>query len=298
MDIIGKRKIYFLISLLIIIPGIISLAVYGLKLSIDFTGGSLLELEVKEADKALEKNELKKIVAEQNIEISSLAISGKNSFIIRMKPIDKEANNKIQQAFSQALNSEVKEVRFETVGPTIGKELTRKAVLAVIVASIAIIFYLAWAFRNLPKEISSWHFGAAAIIALIHDVLILVGTYSLLGHFFGVEIDALFITALLTVMGFSVHDSIVVFDRIRENLHRMGNAPFAQVVNESMIQTLGRSLTTSLTVLFTLFALILFTGESLRWFLVALLIGIITGTYSSIFNASPILVVWHQWKNK
>ena len=201
--------------------------------------------------------------------------------------IREDLNNKL---------GKVEELRFETVGPVIGQESTRNAFKAVIAASIAIIIYIAASFRQIPKPYSPWKFGVAAVLALIHDVLVVIGIFSLLGHFFHVEIDSLFITALLTVMGFSVHDSIVVFDRIRENLRKMSGEPFDRIVNASLVQTLARSLSTSLTVIFTLFALLLFSGESNRWFIVALLVGITSGTYSSIFNASPLLVIWEERK--
>ena len=167
-----------------------------------------------------------------------------------------------------------------------------------ILASVLIIVYISLVFRKVPKPASSIRFGVSAIFALIHDVLVVVGVFSLLGHFLNVEIDSLFVTALLTVIGFSVHDTIVVFDRIRENLGKNVNESFSQVVNNSILQTIGRSLNTSITVLLVLFALLLFGGESIRWFVVALIIGIASGTYSSIFNASPILVVWHEWSLK
>ena len=165
-----------------------------------------------------------------------------------------------------------------------------------VVSTIAIIIYIALSFRAIPKPYSSWKFGVSAVLTLIHDVVLVVGVFSLLGRFFNVEVDSLFITALLTIMGFSIHDSIVVYDRIRENLRKMPGEDFAYIVNESIVQTLARSLSTSLTVLFTLFALLLFSGESIRWFVFALLIGIASGSYSSIL-AAPILIAWEKRKN-
>lgn len=234
------KWLFFGISLLIILPGLFSLAKYGLKLSIDFTGGTKVE----------------------------------------------------RNSAGQITKSEI-------IGPVIGKETTTNAIKSVAIASLAIIIYIAYAFREIPKPYSPWKFGISAVAAILHDVLVVVGIFSLLGHFQKVEIDALFVTALLTVIGFSVHDTIVVFDRIRENLRKTaGKVTFTEVVNESILQTLGRSLTTSLTVVFTLLALILFGGESIRWFVVALLVGIISGTYSSIFNAAPLLVIWEEYKKK
>lgn len=169
------------------------------------------------------------------------------------------------------------------------------ALKAVVVASLLVVVYISLVFRKVPKPASSIRFGVSAIIALVHDVLVVVGIFSILGHFLNVEIDSLFVTALLTVIGFSVHDTIVVFDRMRENLEKNGGGNFAKVANDSIVQTIGRSLNNSITVLLVLFALLLFGGESIRWFVVALIIGMLSGTYSSIFNATPILVVWHEW---
>ena len=296
IDIIGKKWWFLIFSGIVIIPGIISLILWGVAPSIDFTGGTLLELKFK-SEKAVETKSFSEIADKQGLQLVTVSPVGDNTYLFRLKPIDKDQ----KAAFQKSLSSEiapVTEIRYETVGPTIGRETTRNAIYAVIVASIAIIIYIALSFRAIPKPYSSWKFGFSAVAALIHDVLLVLGIFSILGHFFKVEIDSLFITALLTVMGFSVHDSIVVFDRIRENLIHKAGEGFSQIVNFSLVQTLARSLSTSLTVLFTLFALLLFSGESVRWFIMALLVGIISGTYSSIFNAAPILVIWEEWSRK
>jgi len=301
MDIIGKKYWYFLISTVIIVPGIISLLLFGLKLSIDFTGGSRQELQIASVQQVQDKNsklqtsneKIKETVEKQKVEVSSIQKSGDNVYIIRTKPIDEKKHQEIKNALIKEFPKS-KELSFQTIGPTIGSETTLNALKAVLIASILIVFYIAWSFRKVPKPASSFRFGICAVAALVHDILLLVGVFSILGHFFNVEVDALFITAVLTVMGFSVHDTIVVFDRIRENLRRMAGAPFASIVNESIIQTLGRSLNTSLTVLLVLFTLLIFGGESMKWFIVALLIGIASGTYSSIFNASALLEVWEE----
>lgn len=294
LDISGKKWFYFLISAIVIIPGLISLALWGLIPSLDFTGGTLMEVRF-ENNKSIAKTEvIKKVVQSQKVEVGSIQYSGDNTFLLRTKPIDQKMNQKIQNELSKEYGP-LKELRFETVGPTIGRETTKNALQAVIVASVAIVLFITFAFRKIPKPYSSVKFGVSAVIALLHDILVVVGIFSLLGHFYKVEVDSLFITALLTVMGFSVHDTIVVFDRIRENLRKNPRLSFGEIVNISITQTLVRSLSTSLTVLFTLFALLLSGGESIRWFLVALLIGIVSGTYSSIFNASPLLVLWEEW---
>jgi len=196
------------------------------------------------------------------------------------------------------VHRDIKENSFETVGPSIGQETKANALKAVLIASVAITLYIAFAFRKVSHPVSSWKYGVSAIIALLHDVLVVVGVFSILGVLFGIEIDSLFITALLTVMGFSVHDTIVVFDRIRENLKKSYNLKFEEIVNNSLLETMNRSLNTSLTVVIVLFSLLLFGGESIRWFIIALLLGIISGTYSSIFNASPLLIVWYEWERK
>lgn len=296
MDIISKKYWYFLISLIIIIPGMIAFFLWGLNLSIDFTGGSRLTLSFKNGVNAKAVNAVKDTLSKQKIKVYSIQESDKLLFV-KTQVIEQNQNKK----FLESLKGKVKDFKqeeFETIGPTIGSETTTNAILAIIIASILIVLYISFSFRKVPKPASSFRFGVCAIAALIHDVLVVIGLYALLGHFFGVETDSLFLTAMLTIIGFSVHDTIVVFDRIRENLKRTVNMPFAKVVNESILQTLDRSLNTSLTVILVLSALLFFGGETIRWFVVALLIGIISGTYSSIFNASPLLVIWHEWSEK
>lgn len=296
MNIIGKRKLYFLISFLVMLPGLISLALYGLNLSIDFTGGSRMSVSFSKNVGQEQIDFIKTNLEKQKIKVSSVEQRGKQ-LIIRTSPIEQKQNEKFDKDLKSKYKGAVVE-EFSTIGPTIGKETTVNAIKAVILASILIVVYISLVFRKVPKPASSIRFGISTIIALIHDVLVVVGVFSILGHFLNVEVDALFVTALLTVIGFSVHDTIVVFDRIRENLGKNVNESFSQVVNDSILQTIGRSLNTSITVLLVLFGLLLFGGESIRWFVVALIVGIASGTYSSIFNASPILVVWHEWSLK
>lgn len=294
IDIVGKKLWYFSFSALIIIPGIISLFFWGLNLGIDFTGGTLLEYEFKQE---VGKEAIESTLKEKGVMVSSIQKTSENSYLIRSEPLGdakiKEANEALIIKFEGT-----KEIRRETIGPTIGGELLRKAVIALIVATVAIVLYIAWAFRKVPQPASSWRFGVSAVFALVHDVMIVVGAFSIFGHFLSVEVDALFITALLTIIGFSVHDTIVVFDRIRENLIRKISPSFSETVNHSIIQTISRSLNTSFTLVFVLLAILLFGGASVRWFVVALLIGVISGTYSSIFNATPILVLWQNWSDR
>lgn len=297
MDILGKKWLFFIFSGIIIIPGIISLLMWGVKPAIDFTGGTLLELKVKSGKVKVTNGKIREVVESRNIELASIQDSGENTYLLRMKPIDKDKNEQLQQRLAEEFG-QIEELRYETVGPSIGKETAENAAKAVFIASLTIIVYIALVFRKIPHPYSSIKFGICAVAALIHDVLLVVGIFSLLGHYYGIEIDSLFITAILTIMGFSVHDSIVVFDRIRENLAKMSGKSFSGVVNESIIQTLSRSLATSLTVIFTLTSLLLFGGETIRWFIITLIIGIVSGTYSSIFNAAPLLVVWQERKKK
>ena len=277
----------------IIIPGVISLLLYGLRLGIDFTGGSLLEIKKTEV---ISQEDIRKIVTDSGVEISTIQDSD-SSYLVKTKALEGDQSRKIEEGL-KAKDPGAVVVRVETVGPTIGQELLQKAILSLVVASLAIVIYIAWAFRHVSEPVASWKFGVAAIVALIHDVLVVVGLFSILGHFWHVEVDSLFVTALLTVIGFSVHDTIVVFDRIRENLRKRFPGTFAQLTNHSIIETLGRSINTTLTVVLVLLALLLFGGSTIRWFVVALLVGIISGTFSSIFNASLVLVAWQEWSER
>lgn len=295
MDIIGRKNWFFLLSGIIIIPGLISLFLFGLKLSIDFTGGTRIELGSQNISQQ-DKKKIQKVFDDNKIKIHSLQIS-RNSISAKTEQVDQKKKTKLISDLKVAY-PKIIEKSFDTVGPTIGKETEMNALKAVILASIAITLYIAFAFRKVSHPIASWKFGVCAIVALLHDVLVVIGLFSILGHFAGVEIDSLFITALLTVMGFSVHDTIVVFDRIRENLKKNYDSDFNKLVNNSVLETFNRSLNTSLTVVVVLFTLLLFGGESIMWFVIALLVGIISGTYSSIFNASPLLVAWYEWDKK
>ncbi len=278
--------------MLVIVPGLIALFLWGLNLSIDFTGGTRLTLAFKNNATNSNVELINKTLNDQKIKIATVEKSG-NLIFVRTSPIDPSQNIKL----ISFLPKDVTEREFETIGPVIGQETTLNALKAVGIASILIILYITWSFRKVPKPASSFRFGVCAIIALIHDVLVVVGIFAILGHFFKVEVDSLFVTAILTGICFSVHDTSVVFDRIRENLKKRGGADFPKTVNESIVQTIGRSLNTSLTVILVLIALLLFGGDSIRLFVVALLIGITSGTYSSIFNASPLLVLWHELSN-
>lgn len=293
MNIVGRKNIYFAISLLVLIPGLISLFLWGLRLSIDFTGGSRLTLVYEKPVEKKTTEFIQNTFATQKVSVFSI-VPEKEKVIIRSAPINQAQSEKIAEILRNQ-TGQFKVENFETVGPVIGSETTWNAVKALLIASLLIVIYIAWSFRKVPKPASSIRFGVCAIIAVLHDAVLVIGVFSLLGHFYNVEVDSLFLTAILTIIGFSVHDTIVVFDRIRENLRRSPTTSFPQVVNDSIVQTMTRSINTSLTTLLVLFTLLMFGGESTKWFITALLIGIISGTYSSIFNAAPLLVVWEEW---
>ena len=277
-----RKVLFFVLSSLVILPGLFYLLTGGLKLGIDFTGGSLMEYKFE-----------KPVSADQLKQFGTVSQSGDNTYILRTKHQEQSEVNKFKDELKRQFgNFEIR--REEVVGPVIGAELKQKAVTGTLAACVMIVLYITYAFRRVPKPASSFRFGVAAVVALFHDVLVLIGAFAIFGHFFHIEIDTLFVTALLTVIGFSVHDTIVVFDRIRENMPRHLDKKFSDVADISIVQTLGRSLNTSLTVVITLCALYLFGGESIKWFVLALLIGIISGTYSSIFNATALLCWWEE----
>jgi preprotein translocase subunit SecF len=286
-NIVGKRYWFYLISALVVVPGLISLILFGLNFSIDFTGGSILELQFDEST-VVQPAELRELFGEFGFADTMVQSSQGGTFLIRSKTLDTQTKASIEQEIENRFGKYT-ELRFESVGPSIGGEVQRRAYLVVAMAAVAILIYISFAFRHVTNPV---RYGACAIIAMVHDIFVVVGLASIFGVLHGWEVDALFLTALLTVIGFSVHDTIVVFDRIRENSKRYAGLPVEDVVNHSIVQTLDRSINTQLTVIFTLTALLLFGGVTIRNFVLTLMIGIISGTYSSIFNASPLLVEW------
>lgn len=292
-----RRNLFFIISGIIIIPGIIALMMGGLKPGIDFTGGSLIDVGFSQnrPDISQISDKLSTVAELGSVTVQPL---GSNEISIRAKTLDNATYQKVLQTLRDSFGG-VEEKSFEAVGPVIGQELRSKSITATILVLLFILLYISFAFRKASSgSVKSWVFGSGAVIALIHDVFVVVGVFAILGKFWNVEIDTLFITALLTVLGFSVHDTIVVYDRIREHLKISYNKPFEQIVNESVNQTLIRSINTSLTTLIVLSALFLFGGNSIHYFVLALIIGIIAGTYSSIFIASPLLVVWNNMRHR
>lgn len=290
----SRRKIWYSVSLIAIVPGLISLILFGLRLGIDFTGGTLWELQF---DRSVTTEEIRAVLVRGGFEDSVVQLSDEdglndNVAIIRIKELPESSPLKLQieEDFRSSVG-EFTELQIATVGSSVGNEIRNRAIVAVSIASIGILAYIAYAFRNTQNPAL---YGICAIVAMLHDVFLVLGVFSILGEIANIEIDALFVTALLTVIGFSVHDTIVVFDRIRENLGRKVASDFEEVVNYSLAQTIVRSVNTSITVIFTLLALYLFGGESTKDFVLALLIGVASGTYSSIFNASQLLVSWEK----
>jgi preprotein translocase subunit SecF len=299
------RRIFYIFSIALVCVSIIGIALFGLNLGIDFTGGTLMEIKIGDgsasAVTALQIEQLLEINKDLKLGDVRVQPTG-NNFLIRLKEVNEQQREEILKALQDEIKSPLTQERFESIGPIIGRELKRKALWQLTAVCIGILLFVAWAFRKVSnlKEKSnlSWKFGAVALVALVHDCLITIGTFALLGKFLGVEIDSSFIAAILLVLGYSVNDTIVVFDRIRENMiaHRLAYK-LEDIINISVAQTSVRSLTTSATTIVVLFAILLFGGQSTFYFVLALIIGIGIGTYSSIFLASPLLYEWEKAKN-
>jgi preprotein translocase subunit SecF len=293
-NIVQRRYLYFSLSLLVIIPGVIAMIIstiqFGtpLKLSIDFTGGALQELRFEQP---VQPAEIRLVFVNRGYGDTTVQTAGDGkTAIIRSKFLDNEEKVQVQTDLRDTIGP-FEELRFDAVGPTIGGEVTRAAGIAVMAASLVILAFIWWAFRNVPN---SFRYGVCAIVAMVHDVLVACGLFSIAGLVLGWEVDALFLTALLTVIGFSVQDTIVVFDRIRENIPKRRGEDYETIVNRSLLETLHRSLATQLNAIFVLIAILLFGGATIKQFVAVLLVGLLSGTYSSIFNAVPLLVVWQK----
>ena len=292
IDIIGKRRWYFLISLIIIVPGVVAMiystAMFGtpLRLSIDFTSGSLLELQFGSPVAAAEVRQV--YIDAGYLDTSVQTAEDGHTVLVRSKQLPQETKEQIVAELTSRFGAST-ERRYESVGPTVGREVTKAASIAIVVGAFAIVAFIVIAFRGVPNAV---RYGICAIVAMLHDVLVTTGLFSIAGIFLGWEVDALFMTALLTVVGFSVQDTIVVFDRIRENTPKRRGESFELIVNRSLLETLHRSLATQLNAMFVLVAILFFGGATMKQFVATLLVGMISGTYSSIFNAVPLLVVW------
>lgn len=296
INIIRYKSLYYILSGAMIIASIYALAVWKLKLGIDFTGGSLMEIEYITERASIES--IKENMKIAGIEDVIIQLSGERGAIIRFKDVDEKMHQDILNKLKNDKEDVLVEKSFSSIGPTIGNEMKKTSVWAISIVLLIIVTYIAFAFRKVSYPLASWKYGIATLAALFHDVIIPLGVFAGLGKFYNTEIDIAFIAAILTVLGYSVHDTIIVFDRVRENLIRFSSLKFEEIVNKSLNQTFLRSLNTSLTVILALFAIYFFGGESIRNFALVLLIGITAGTYSSIFIASPLLVSWYGWMRR
>jgi preprotein translocase subunit SecF len=293
MFVVKYRKLFYILSVLIVAASLTAISVWGLKPGIDFKGGSILEVSYSVLpDQSVIENSIDKLDLD-----ASIRQTGDSGYIIRMRDISQEEKSALDEILSSF--GSTTQVRFDSVGPLLGVEAIKKSIASLVLVLVAIILFIAFAFRKVSQPVNSWKYGIIAIIALVHDVIVPTGVFAVLGHFKGYEVDTLFVTALLVVLGFSIHDTIVVFDRVRENLgNAKSNKPFEEVVGESINQTMTRSINTSFTTLLALIVLYFIGGESTQQFSLALIIGITAGTYSSVFLGSPLLVTLEKWQSR
>ena len=299
MFVVTHRKLFYILSGIILAVSIAALAIWGLEPGIDFKGGSLLEISYPQGRP--EKSEVEEMLRPLTVD-ASVRPTEEDGFIIRMKDLSESEQTAVRDVLSEKGKKEIVEERFDTIGPLLGREAVGKSFLAIALVIICIVLFITFAFRKVSEPVASWKYGIITIIALLHDVLVPTGAFAILGHYAGFEVDTLFVTALLVVLGFSVHDTIVVFDRVRENLRVSREVrdrkDFATIVGDSIAQTFVRSINTSLTTVIALVVLYFIGPEVTKHFSLALLIGIIAGTYSSIFIGSPLLVTVEKWQNK
>lgn len=297
MDFIKYRKIYYGFSLIIVFISIFVLLTFGLKLGIDFKGGSILEGNYSKILPANDK--IKEVLNKIGLSDSQIQQTDRNSILIRFKEVDEAKHQEIKSVLENLgkdvnADNNFSEISFESLGPAIGRELKMDTLKAIILVLVLIFAYIAYAFRGVSYPLKSWKYGVVTLVTLFHDIIIPLGAFALLGVYKNIEINISFVAAILTVLGYSVHDTIIVFDRIRENLSRAKKLNFEEVINQSLKETFLRSINTSLTVIFVLLVIYFFGGETIKYFSLALLIGIATGTYSSIFIASPLLFTWQK----
>jgi preprotein translocase subunit SecF len=286
--------VYYIFSGVLIATSIVALVIFGLKFGIEFTGGSVMELQFmgdRPSNEALQTN-----FSSFNLGDITIQPVGDKEIILKFKEVDETTHQQILSKLKESLQFE--ERSFEFIGPVIGKELKQKTEIAIILCLLAITLYIALAFRKVSHPVSSWQYGLASLVALFHDILIPLGVFSALGYFYNLEITIPVVAALLTILGYSVHDTIVIFDRIRENILRKGMANFEETVDWSLNQTIGRSLSTVFSTLIVLISIYFLGGETLKYFALALIIGISSGAYSSIFIAAPLLVTWYKFDQK
>ncbi len=297
MFIVNNRKFFFVLSALLVAGSIVAMYIYGLNLGIDFKGGSILEVSYTNTRPTLDS--VKENLDTMNLGNYVLTPSGDLNFILKAKDLTPAEKTVVLSAFQNDELNPAKEEKFNSLGPVVGTQLKNKALVAIVIVIICIVLFITFAFRRVSRPVASWKYGFATIVALAHDVVIPTGVFVTWAHFHGGEIDLLFVTALLAILGYSVHDTIVVFDRVRENLHHTEKGEsFRETVGKSVTQTFGRSINTSLTIFLALASLYLIGGESTRDFAFVLLVGVIVGTYSSIFVASPLLVTLEKLQRK
>lgn len=299
MFIIYHKKIFYIISGLLLAISILFLLIWGLRFGIDFMGGSLIEITFLNGRP--EQSALQERMNAIGFGSALLQSSEDDNLIVRMQNISEVEHQNVLGALagSREPKTVLEELRFDSIGPVIGKELRQKSFIALLLVLLMILLFITWSFRKVSRVVSSWKCGVIAIAALIHDVIIPSGLFAVLGHFWNVEVGTLFVTALLTILGFSVYDTIVVFDRIRENSAKVGSMmPFHDIVGKSLDEVKGRSLATSFAMFIVLLFLFLFGESSTQFFSLALLVGVVSGTYSSIFLASPLLVSWQKWSSR
>lgn len=287
IDWIKLTPVYFLISAIVISIGIFSLVHSGLLIGVDFKGGSFMEYKLS---KDISTEDIKSAIEKDKIEVNSVQKTNDGTYFIKVNSVDEDKRNKIKQSLIKLSGNDAQELQFENVGPSIGPELIQKTLIAIAISASGILLWVAYQFRSIK-------FGTCAILAMFHDAAVVVGSYSLLGHLYGAEVDFLFVTALLTVLSFSVHDTIVVYDRIREIRKKYGG-DIVDISNRAINETLRRSVFNSLVVIFVLASLVFLGGSTIRWFAATLLIGTISGTYSSPFTAIPLLVMWEKLERK
>ena len=302
MNIIGHKKIFLTVSSILVLASVVAIAVFGFRPGIDFAGGTLWQIMRTDADlprhlagqAQTDAETISIVLAGAGIENPIIAASDEG-FLIRMPEISEEKHQNLLNEMKSKLGK-IEELRFETIGAAVGAELKNKAITAFVLVLVGISLYIAFAFRKVSRPVSSWKYGIITLITLFHDALIPAGLFAFLGYLSGVEVDTNFIVAILVVMGFSVHDTIVVFDRIRENLKVVGlsKKTFEELVNDSVNQTIARSINTSLTLVLVLIAMFFLGAPTLKYFVLVILVGTIAGTYSSIFVASPLLTIWKK----
>lgn len=298
MFFVNHRRLFFALSVILLVGSLVCLVLFGLKLSPDFTGGAILEIDYRPSKPEL--TQLRGEVEKLKLGAISIQAIGEQGYILRSRDLTEPERQILVTRLEKITpaGSKFSEKRFSSVGPTLGRELARKGIIAIVLVLILILLYIALVFRRASRPVSSWIYGLVAVVTMFHDAIIPIGVFVLLGKYLGVEIDALSLTALLTILGLSVNDKIVALDRIRENVHSQRKEDFSVTVGRSLDETLARSINTSLTILLVLVAIVWFGGDSTRYFALAMAIGMLVATYSSIFIAAPLLVVWNNRQAK